>query len=57
MKQLVAIAVVAASSLAAGCASYSERVVEKPVPARPATVVYTDSTVPPATTTTVYQTR
>lgn len=57
MKQLFAIAVVAASSLAAGCASYSERVVEKPVPARPATVVYTDSTVPPATTTTVYQTR
>ena len=55
----VAMIAVAASALAAGCASYTERVVEKPVPARTATtertVVY-DSAVSP-TTTTVYTTR
>ena len=58
MKQ-VAIILVAACSFVAGCASYSERVVEKPVPARTAerTVVY-DNTAPiPTQTTTVYTTR
>jgi hypothetical protein len=55
----VAIILIAACSFVAGCASYSERVVEKPVPARTAerTVVY-DNTVPvPTQTTTVYTTR
>lgn len=57
MKQ-VAIIAVAACSLVAGCASYTERVVEKPVPARTAerTVVY-DTTPAPTQTTTVYTTR
>ena len=56
MKQ-VAIITIAACSFVAGCASYSERVVEKPVPARTAerTVVY--DTPAPAQTTTVYTTR
>jgi len=54
----VAIVTLAACSFVAGCASYTERVVEKPVPARPAerTVVY-DSAPVPAQTTTVYTTR
>lgn len=57
MKQF-AILTVAACSLVAGCASYSERVVEKPVPARPVerTVVY-DNTPGAVPTTTVYTTR
>ncbi|MGQ3299563.1 hypothetical protein [Reyranella sp.] len=58
MKQ-VAIITLAACSFVAGCASYTERVVEKPVPARTTserTVVY-DSTPVPAQTTTVYTTR
>ena len=57
MKQ-VALLSIAACSLVAGCASYSERVVEKPVPARTAdrTVVY-DTTPAPAPTTTVYTSR
>ncbi len=57
MKQL-AVITLAACSFVAGCASYSERVVEKPVPARAAerTVVY-DTTPVPAQTTTVYTTR
>lgn len=57
MKQ-VAIITLAACSFVAGCASYTERVVEKPVPARTSerTVVY-DSTPVPAQTTTVYTTR
>lgn len=60
MKSLPIIAL-AACALAAGCATYSERVVEKPVPARTATTtertVYTDSSGLPAATTTVYSTR
>lgn len=57
MKQ-VAIILTAACSLVAGCASYTERVVEKPVPARSAerTVVY-NTPAAPAQTTTVYTTR
>lgn len=57
MKQL-AIITIAACSFVAGCASYTERVVEKPVPARTAerTVVY-DAAPVPAQTTTVYTTR
>jgi len=51
----------AACALAAGCATYTERVVEKPVPARTATTtertIYTDSSGLPASTTTVYTTR
>jgi hypothetical protein len=51
----------AACAFAAGCASYSERVVEKPVPARTTTTaertVYTDYSGLPASTTTVYTTR
>lgn len=51
----------AACVLAAGCATYTERVVEKPVPARTATTtertIYTDSSGLPASTTTVYTTR
>ncbi|MBI3198663.1 MAG: hypothetical protein HYZ40_14390 [Rhodospirillales bacterium] len=51
----------AACTFAVGCASYSERVVEKPVPARPVTTtertIYTDYTGQPASTTTVYTTR
>ena len=57
----VAILTVAACALVAGCATYTERVVEKPVPARTATTtertVYTDSSGLPATATTVYTTR
>jgi hypothetical protein len=57
----VAILTLAACALAAGCATYTERVVEKPVPARTATTtertVYTDSSGLPATATTVYTTR
>lgn len=53
--------VFAACALAAGCATYTERVVEKPVPARAVTTtertVYTDSSGLPATATTVYTTR
>lgn len=58
MKQ-VAIIAVAACALVAGCASYTERVVEKPVPARTAerTVVYDNTAPVPAQTTTVYTTR
>ncbi len=54
----VAIVTLAACSFVAGCASYTERVVEKPVPARTSerTVVY-DTTPAPAQTTTVYTTR
>lgn len=59
MKSLPMLAV-AACAIATGCASYSERVVEKPVPARSVTTtertVYTDSSGLPATTTTVYTT-
>lgn len=57
MKQL-AIITIAACTFVAGCASYTERVVEKPVPARTAerTVVY-DAAPAPAQTTTVYTTR
>ena len=57
MKQ-VAIIALAACSFVAGCASYTERVVEKPVPARTAerTVVY-DTAPVPTQTTTVYTTR
>ena len=57
MKQL-AIITIFACSFVAGCASYTERVVEKPVPARTAerTVVYETAPVP-AQTTTVYTTR
>ncbi|WP_439613785.1 hypothetical protein [Reyranella sp.] len=57
MKQLAIITNVACSFVA-GCASYTERVVEKPVPARTAerTVVY-DTAPVPAQTTTVYPTR
>lgn len=53
MKQL-AIITIAACSFVAGCASYTERVVEKPVPTR--AVVY-DTAPAPAPTTTVYTTR
>ena len=58
MKQ-VAIILIAACSFVAGCASYTERVVEKPVPARTAerTVVYDNTAPVPAQTTTVYTTR
>ncbi len=57
VKQL-AIITIAACSFVAGCASYTERVVEKPVPARTAerTVVYDGAPVP-AQSTTVYTTR
>jgi len=57
VKQL-AIITIFACSFVAGCASYTERVVEKPVPARTAerTVVY-DTAPVPAQTTTVYTTR
>lgn len=51
----VAIIAVAACAFVAGCASYTERVVEKPVPARSA-VVY-DTAPVPTQTTTVYTTR
>jgi hypothetical protein len=55
----VAIILIAACSSVAGCASYTERVVEKPVPARTAerTVVYNNTAPVPAQTTTVYTTR
>jgi len=55
----VAIIIIAACSFVAGCASYTERVVEKPVPARTAerTVVYDNTTPVPTQTTTVYTTR
>jgi hypothetical protein len=55
----VAIILIAACSFVAGCASYTERVVEKPVPARTAerTVVYDNTAPVPARTTTVYTTR
>ncbi len=58
MKQ-VAIVLIAACSFVAGCASYTERVVEKRVPARMAerTVVYDNIAPVPAQTTTVYTTR
>lgn len=58
MKQ-VAIILIAACSFVAGCASYTERVVEKPVPARTAerTVVYDNAAPVPTQTTTVYTTR
>lgn len=58
MKQ-VAIILIAGCSLVAGCASYTERVVEKPVPAPTAqrTVVYDNTAPVPAQTTTVYTTR
>lgn len=58
MKQ-VAIIIIATGSLVAGCASYTERVVEKPVPARSAerTVVYDNTAPVPAQTTTVYTSR
>ena len=54
----VAIITLAACTFVAGCASYTERVVERPAPARTAerTVVY-DATPAPAQTTTVYTTR
>ena len=57
MKQVASLTL-AACTFVAGCASYSERVVEKPVPARSAerTVVYNTPTAP-AQTTTVYTTR
>ena len=57
MKQLSLIIAVATCAFLAGCASYSERVVEKPAPAR--TVVYetAPAPVPAQTTTTVYTTR
>jgi hypothetical protein len=57
VKQL-AIIIIFACSFVAGCASYTERVVEKPVPARTAerTVVY-ETAPAPAQTTTVYTTR
>jgi hypothetical protein len=52
---------IAACALASGCATYTERVVEKPVPARTVTTtertVYTDPSGQPATATTVYTTR
>jgi len=52
---------IAACALMSGCATYTERVVEKPVPARAVTTtertVYTDSSGLPATATTVYTTR
>jgi hypothetical protein len=51
---------IAACAIATGCATYTERVVEKPVPARAVTTtertVYTDSRGQPAATTTVYTT-
>lgn len=57
----VAMSALAACALATGCATYTERVVEKPVPARTATTtertIYTDSSGLPATTTSVYTTR
>jgi hypothetical protein len=58
MKQ-IAIILVSAASLVSGCATYTERVVEKPVPARTAerTVVYDNTGPVPAQTTTVYTTR
>ncbi|KAF0099693.1 MAG: hypothetical protein FD144_3713 [Rhodospirillaceae bacterium] len=58
MKQ-VALILTVAGSLVTGCASYTERVVEKPVPARTAerTVVYDNTAPVPAQTTTVYTTR
>ena len=58
MKQ-VAIVLIAACWFVAGCASYTERVVERPVPARTAerTVVYDNTAPVPAQTTTVYTTR
>ena len=60
MKSLPMLAV-AACAIATGCASYTERVVEKPVPPRAVTTtertVYTDSSGLPATTTTVYTNR
>jgi hypothetical protein len=58
VKQL-AIIVIAACSFVAGCASYTERVVERPVPARTAerTVVYENTGPVPAQTTTVYTAR
>jgi len=51
--------IVAASVLAAGCTvNAPTRVVEKPVPVTTErTVVYTDATPAPATTTTVYTNR
>ena len=57
----IAIIVLAACAVGAGCATYTERVVEKPVAAnRIATTkrtYYTDAYGQPATTTTVYTTR
>jgi len=53
----VVIVTLAACAFVAGCASYTERVVEKPVPARTSerTVVYDTTPVPAQTT--VYTTR
>ena len=60
MKFLPMITLVACA-FAAGCATYTERVVEKPVPARTATTtertMYTNFSGLPASTTTVYTTR
>lgn len=58
MKQITII-LISACSCVAGCASYTERVVEKPVPARSAerTVVYDNTGPVPVQTTTVYTTR
>lgn len=58
MKQ-VAITLIAACSFVAGCASCTERVVEKPVPTRTAerTVVYDNTARVPAQTVIVYTTR
>lgn len=58
MKQITITLIFACASVA-GCASYTERVVEKPVPARTAerTVVYDNTAPVPAQTTTVYTTR
>jgi len=58
MKQ-IAIVLISAGSLVAGCATYTERVVEKPVPTRTAerTVVYDNTAPVPTQTTTVYTTR
>ena len=57
----VALVVLAACTLAAGCATYTERVVEKPVPAKniqtTERTIYTDAYGQPATATTVYTTR
>jgi hypothetical protein len=54
MLKFFALSATATGLLCAGCASYSERVVEKPVPATTTTARSTTYVTEPSATTTVY---